>query len=148
MNSREDDGLMHLLHKASQAADALFGQSSNGNSRLTPRQWLVLVNLAKHGSSNQTMLCERTGIDRSTLAEILRRLLVRGLVRRQRSKIDARANVVTLTPAGENSLVAGTAASRQVDAQMLEALPSRERETLLRALRALVSNLSQAKHHE
>jgi DNA-binding MarR family transcriptional regulator len=41
---------------------------------LTPRQLAVLVTVANNEGLSQTGLVDRTGIDRSTLADIVRRL--------------------------------------------------------------------------
>ena len=47
---------------------------------------------------------DRTGIDRSTLADIVARLLARGLIQRKRAKEDGRAYAIKLTPQGARSL--------------------------------------------
>jgi len=48
-----------------------------------------------------------TGIDRSTLAEMVRRMLERGLLSRERTEKDARANAVAITGSGRKALRAG-----------------------------------------
>ena len=82
--------VLHLLHRAGQAADEIFAKEM-GRSDLTPRQYAVLVVLAAHENSSQTDIVNATGIDRSTLADIVKRLVDRGLLARRRSKLDARA---------------------------------------------------------
>ena len=56
------------------------------------------------GDPSQTDLVNATRIDRSTLADVMRRLLKTKLVARQRSKDDARAYKVTITQAGRSKL--------------------------------------------
>ena len=58
---------------------------------LTPRQLAVLVTVAQNEGLSQTGLVDRTGIDRSTLADIVRRMQRKGLLQRRRTKEDARA---------------------------------------------------------
>ena len=59
---------MHLLHRAGQCAADIFALEARA-SGLTPRQFAVLMVVAEEEGLTQTDLVERTGIDRSTLAE-------------------------------------------------------------------------------
>ena len=58
------------------------------------------------GQPSQTDLVNATRIDRSTLADVVRRLLKTQLIARKRSKDDARAYQVTITEAGRAKLAA------------------------------------------
>ena len=60
--------------------------------------------VAEEEGLTQTDLVERTGIDRSTLADIVARLLGRGLIQRRRAKEDARAYAIKLTAQGAKGL--------------------------------------------
>ncbi len=70
-------------------------------NRVTGSQSLVLLALAEKAGVSQTHLVEVTHIDRSTLADIVRRLVKRGVIVRKRSKSDARAYVLNLTEEGK-----------------------------------------------
>ena len=74
---------LHLLHRAGQCADELFA-TNVGTSDLTPRQFAVIKAVEASEEPSQTMLVEKTGIDRSTLADIVRRLVAKGLLQRKR----------------------------------------------------------------
>jgi DNA-binding MarR family transcriptional regulator len=87
---------VHLLHRASQAVEEVFAASVNVEN-LTPRQLAVLVTISQAEGLSQTGIVDRTGIDRSTLADIVRRLQKKGLLQRRRTKEDARAYAVKLT---------------------------------------------------
>jgi DNA-binding MarR family transcriptional regulator len=63
---------IHLLHRASQAVEEAFS-SEIKIERLTPRQLVVLTTVAQNEGLSQTGIVDRTGIDRSTLAELVRR---------------------------------------------------------------------------
>ena len=65
---------IHLLHRAVNRADEIFA-SNVAETNLTPRQYPVLVGIAKHGDLSQSALSEMTGSDRTTLGEVVRRLL-------------------------------------------------------------------------
>jgi DNA-binding MarR family transcriptional regulator len=117
---------LHMLHRASQAADEMFANETTG-ADLTPRQFAVIVDL--------------TGIDRSTLADIVKRLVKRGLLNRRRSRSDARAYVVRLTPEGRSVLIATKPAALRVEERLMEHLPHARRTELIAALEAIIGRL-------
>jgi DNA-binding MarR family transcriptional regulator len=55
-----------------------------GDGDLAPRQHAVLVAVSQNEGLSQTNLVEKTGVDRSTLADIVRRMLKKGLLQRRR----------------------------------------------------------------
>ena len=68
---RLDRSSLHLLHRAGQRAGEVFAREMG--SDLTPRQYAVLASVAKSEGLSQTDLVAATGIDRSTLADVVRR---------------------------------------------------------------------------
>lgn len=70
---------------------------------LTDSQYMVLDALTRHAPCSQTAIVAVTGIDRSTLADIVGRLERKGLVARKRTKEDQRSYAVKLTEAGTNA---------------------------------------------
>jgi DNA-binding MarR family transcriptional regulator len=131
---------IHLLHRAGQCAGDVF-QTEMRTEDLTPRQFAVLVAVSENEGLSQTNLVEMTGIDRSTLADIIRRMLKKGLVQRRRTKEDARAYAVKLTEEGRRILQAAEPMAKKVDATILEALPAPERERFLSDLNMIVEAL-------
>lgn len=113
--------VLHLLHRAGQCADELF-TTIGGADQLTPRQYEVLRTVAISDEPSQTYLVSRTGIDRSTLADIVRRLVERGLLQRSRTRHDARRYVVSLTTAGESALERAGPAVATTNERLLSAL--------------------------
>ena len=110
---------------------------------LTPRQYIVLAALAEHGGVSQTDIVARSGIDRSTLADIMRRLLKQGLLQRRRSKKDSRAYVVTLTDDGRSAFTQAHARARLVDQQLIGLIPPGSRGELVRALQTMIRRPAQ-----
>ena len=106
---------------------------------MTPRQLAVLVTVARTEGLSQTGLVGRTGIDRSTLADIVRRMQKKGLLQRRRAKQDARAYAVRLTAEGRRALRAAEPVAKRVDARILEALPVRQRGQFIDELTAIVA---------
>lgn len=133
---------LHMLHRASQAADEMFANETTG-ADLTPRQFAVLAALETLESASQTQIVELTGIDRSTLADIVKRLVKRGLLNRRRSRSDARAYVVRLTPEGKSVLDTIKPAALRVEERLLEQMPQGRRAELIAALEAIIGRLGQ-----
>jgi DNA-binding MarR family transcriptional regulator len=131
---------IHLLHRAGQCASDIF-QGEMGLGDLTPRQYAVLVAVSQNEGVSQTHLVEKTGVDRSTLADIVRRMLKKGLLQRRRTKDDARAYAVKLTDEGWRVLKAADPLAKRVDDRILAALPGQQRERFLQDLNAIVEAL-------
>ena len=132
---------IHLLHRAGQVAGDVFAAKMS-RSEITPRQYAVLVTVAHNEGLSQTHLVELTGIDRSTLADVVRRMLKKGLLQRRRTKEDARAYAVKLTDEGLKILEKTEVQARHVDNRILEVLPPRQREQFLRDLTTIIEALS------
>lgn len=131
---------IHLLHRAGQCAGEIF-HSEMQDGDLTPRQLAVLTTVAQNEGVSQTVLVDRTGIDRSTLADIVRRMQRKGLLQRRRTKEDARAYAVKLTDEGRRLLRMAEPLAKRVDDRILEALPTRHREQFIDDLLAIVATL-------
>ena len=131
---------VHLLHRAGQCAGDIFAAEMT-SSDLTPRQYAVLVTVSENEGLSQTGLVERTGIDRSTLADVVRRMLKKGLLQRRRTKEDARAYSVKLTEQGWNVLRSTGPMAQRVDERILDVLPGKQREQFVNDLTLIVQEL-------
>ncbi len=108
-----------------------------GPSRLTPRQFAILVTLARRPGLTQTDVVEETGIDRSTVGDMVDRLVRRGLVRRRRSGRDQRANTLAILPAGLKLIREAAPAVDRAQDRIMKPLPAVMREEFIRALRLM-----------
>jgi DNA-binding MarR family transcriptional regulator len=124
----------HLLHRALQLALDIYAEET-GPDAVTQRQYAVLAAVAAHEGLTQTDLVRSTGIDRSTLADLVARMIGKTLLARQRSTADARANTVSLTEAGRAALEAAKPKVAVADARILKLLPTRKRDAFLSVLR-------------
>lgn len=125
----------HLLHRAEQLASDRFHQLVDGS--VTLRQFAVLAAVAEHSGASQSDLVKVTGIDRSTLADMMKALEKRDLVHRTQSSDDARANAVRLTQSGAAVLSATTQHARAADAAILDLLPRTKGKSFLSTLAKL-----------
>lgn len=145
--NRLEKSPLHLLHRAGQCAAELF-QAELGSGDLTPRQFAVLVTVSQNEGLSQTHLVDRTGIDRSTLADIVRRMLKKGLLQRRRTKEDARAYAVKLTDEGWKVLKSADPLSRKVDDRILSSLAAGQRDRFMQDLNAIVQVLGKMQSKE
>ena len=114
---------LHLLHRADQCALNAFYDSIDRQA-LTPRQYVVLSTIGEHGGASQAVLVQRTGIDRSTLSDIVRRLERKGFLERQRREEDARAYAIRLTQAGLDAIARAEPVVRAAEERLLAILPA------------------------
>jgi DNA-binding MarR family transcriptional regulator len=125
--------LLHLLHRAGQRADGLFAQHL-GAQDLTPRQFMVLQAVDENQGLSQVDIMAATGIDRSSVTDLVRRLVKQGLLRRRRQKRDTRLYAVHLTPEGRKALTAGAPAAAAAEEDLLGAVLPGQRQEFLRIL--------------
>ena len=125
---------LDLLHRAGLQADSLFIRNV-GDVRLTPRQYAVLRAVSQENGLSQTAIMAATGIDRSSTAELVRRLVSFGALQRRRTKRDARQYAVRLTPKGRDLVAVGQEAARLADVSLLSRLPLALRSPFLEALK-------------
>jgi DNA-binding MarR family transcriptional regulator len=109
----------HLLHRALQLALDLYA-AEFGPGAITQRQYAVLAAAADHEGATQTDLVRITGIDRSTLADMVARMIAKGLLERERAAHDARANAVRLTEQGREALAQARPKVAAADAKLLK----------------------------
>ncbi len=129
----------HLLRRCQQRAIDLFVDEV-GEDGPTPRQFAILLSVFQNRGVSQTDLVHATGIDRSTLAEILRRLVDRGQIARARTKKDQRANAVEITSEGEAILFSAFEAMERAQARILEGLDSDDRKRAMVVLAQLAGD--------
>ena len=130
----------HLLKRAVQYSVHLY-MDEVGKSGLTHRQFTVLSAVDSNDGKSQTELVKVTGIDRSTLADLVARLMAQGYLQRRRTKEDARTNAIRLTPIGKKTLKAAQAGAEEIDKQMLGYFNATDRRTLMECLGALATEM-------
>lgn len=130
----------HLLRRAQQYAHDLYA-AAVGADGPTPRQFEVLHVVSKNEGLSQTDLVRATGIDRSTLADMIARMLDRGLLSRSRTKEDARANAVSITATGRRMLNSATAGVARAESAALGVLPKAQQGGFMKALSAYADAL-------
>jgi DNA-binding MarR family transcriptional regulator len=128
----------HLLHRALQLALDFHAEAA-GPGALTQRQYTVLTATAAREGLTQNDLVRATGIDRSTLADLVARMLAKGLLVRDRSTTDARANWVRLSAAGQLALASGAGPATGADDRLLARLSPKKRAAFIKTLSVLAA---------
>ncbi|ESQ92731.1 MarR family transcriptional regulator [Asticcacaulis sp. AC460] len=128
----------HLLHRVLQIALDIYNETA-GEGALTQRQFAVLQALDGSEGLSQTDLVKITGIDRSTLADLVARMIAKELLVRERSATDARANLVQLAPAGKTALDEMQPRVLQADEKILSLLSPPKRDSFVKLLRKITA---------
>lgn len=123
----------HLLRRANQYANDLYANEQEAKG-LTQRQLAVLYAVDQQEGVSQTQLVRATGIDRSTLADMIVRMQGKDLLARKRTDEDARANSVRITPTGRRALKSAMPAMMRAEMRVLDILPQRTRTEFIKGL--------------
>ncbi len=129
----------HLIRRSQQRAVDLYFEEVGENS-LTPRQFALLLTVGQNPGLIQTDLVNLSGIDRSTVADMVRRLVKRGLLESRRIARDRRCKALWITGPGQQAVLEAYQCSLRVQDRILAPLPPEHRGAFVRYLR-LVAGL-------
>lgn len=129
----------HLIRLCHQRAVDLFTEEV-GVDGPNPRQFSVLINVFQNPGMSQTALVEASGIDRSTLTEVLKRMIDRGMISKQRAAEDQRTNALFLTETGLSTLEAAFEDADRVQERILAPLRPEDRDLAVGILTALTDD--------
>jgi MarR family transcriptional regulator, transcriptional regulator for hemolysin len=127
--------LTHAAHVLATRMTAAFAEIG-----LTPREYCVLAH-AMGGEYTQIELATLADLDKTTMLNTLDFLEGEGYAERRPSPTDRRARIIAVTPAGADLVAAGHQIADHVHAEVLAALPDRQRAAFTAALETLVSGL-------
>lgn len=125
---------MTLTAKIHRLNQAISDEIAHAGSPLSKTQFLVLSEIAKCQMPSQTEIIAATGIDRSTLADVVRRLIRDGHVSRKRSRDDGRRDELFITEQGMAVLLTAKKCVRAAEKSAL---------SKYRALRALLAEAAE-----
>lgn len=106
---------------------------------MSPRSYCVLAT-ARSGEFTQIELAHAVGLDKTTMVVTIDELEAAGLAERRPSSEDRRAHVIAVTPAGKRKIAKGQEIVDRTHADVLAALPARERKVFVDALTRLVGD--------
>jgi MarR family transcriptional regulator, temperature-dependent positive regulator of motility len=141
------DSASHVLRRLLHLAEDRFAHLSKVNG-LNLRQFAVLAATAQSPGLSQSALVRATGIDRSTLADMMTRLERRGLITRTPSPADARANSVNLTLAGINAVTGSNSHAKAADAAILDLLSEPKQRAFVSTIKRIVKRADEVAERE
>jgi MarR family transcriptional regulator, transcriptional regulator for hemolysin len=106
---------------------------------LSPRGHAVLL-AAMTGAHTQTELARAVGLDKTTMVVTLDELEAAGLAERRPSKVDRRARVIAVTPAGARKVAEAEEIGERIRADVLDALDPDDRDAFMRSLCRLAAD--------
>ncbi|MGN9840398.1 MarR family winged helix-turn-helix transcriptional regulator [Nonomuraea sp. H19] len=106
---------------------------------LTGPQFAVLTAVDNYPGVDQGSLASSVALDRSTMADIVRRLEDNGLIVRHTALHDGRRKLLHLTEAGAQRLREVNRRARELDEQLLKGYSQAERQRMLREITALAA---------
>jgi DNA-binding MarR family transcriptional regulator len=109
-------------------------------SGLNPQHYGVLLLLEEKPPETQAAIADSLGYDRSHLVGLLDELEEQGLVERKRDTADRRRHLVSLTPAGKETLGQLRSIMRRLEKDFLAPLDAAERQALHTLLLRLASH--------
>ena len=130
--------IVQLLRLAASKADKGFATRS-ASIEVTAREYEVLAAVARTDGLSQTDIMADAGIDRSTTAELVGRLVRKSLLQRRRDKTDRRAYRVRLTDRGRAVLATAEPVSRSIETTLLQRLSPLQRSQLVEALKNIIA---------
>jgi len=134
---RLEDVASHLIRRAHFLAEELFSREFAAES-ITPRQKAALVILLQHPGLNQNALSDKLFMDRNTVAEMVRRLVQRGLVLRSPAAEDQRAYELSISPEGAALIDRVLPRDAALEQALLARLPQEYRPLFIKCLRLIV----------
>jgi MarR family transcriptional regulator, temperature-dependent positive regulator of motility len=108
------------------------------SAEVTSPQFAVLYALRAEGNIDQRTLGDRVSLDRSTIAELVARLIDRRLVQRIRDASDARRNRLRLTREGTRTAERLIPRAARMNRLLVSVLSDCEQAELLRMLNLVV----------
>ncbi len=127
----------YLLRRAHFRADMLFDEYMLAED-LTPRQLTLLHAGYQHPGATLVELAELIAMDRNTVAEMLSRMVEKGLLERRPSSTDGRAWSVYPTAAGQERLRQVVPNNDRLTEEIMRPLEPEVRQLFVKCLRVMV----------
>lgn len=123
-----------LLRRCYQRSRSIYTEVL-GRSAPTPRQFAIMIAAYQLEEPTQSRISARTGVDRNTIADIVPRLVKRGLMEKLPMPGDSRAWELRLTKRGRTLVEKLVPLAVEMEEQLLAPLPEELRPVFVQCLR-------------
>lgn len=128
----------YLIRRLHQIHVGLFSEACGGLDLTAVQYAMLSVLFSGGGKFDQLSLSKAVGVDRTSGADVIKRLERRGLIAREPSTEDRRAFVVSITEQGKEVVRQVRPMMEAAQDRLVSPLTSRERETFTRLLRKMI----------
>jgi DNA-binding MarR family transcriptional regulator len=131
-----------LIRRLNQIHLALFFESCKEYA-ITPVQYGLLTTVSERPNLDQISLCAEVGVDRTTMADVLRRLEERGLVKREPKASDGRVKITNITAKGRRIMKEMYESMREAQVRFLAPLDPQKQILFIEMMMQLVEGNNQ-----
>jgi DNA-binding MarR family transcriptional regulator len=129
----------HLIRRAQQAHNRMWVNEVSGE--ITSPQYGILNAILGYPGIDQKSVGEEVGIDKSTVGDVIDRLIEKRLVVAYRDPDDQRRNLLHLSKAGKRAVSDLAPRVLEMNRKLVRALDEREQQRLVMLLEALVDSI-------
>src|SRR5882762_2212994 len=129
-----DKGLGFLVRLLDTRMNVPYEQLTAQND-ITPRQFGVLLTLHQQGTLTLTELAQQIRVDRSTLGEMIKRMVKRSLISKRDNGNDRRSAEVQLAPAGKVVLLKLVTGAAELQTALLAPLAAEDRANFMHCMK-------------
>lgn len=145
---RFDDDLVEvpglLIRRLQQAAVSIFmSETAEVGLDMTPVQFGALTTIRTYPGVDQVTLAGLIAYDKTTIGQVVARLLDKGLIERHTNKQDRRAKQLSITAAGRDALVEMAPRVQRAQVDILSGLSSDEEEVFVTLLKKAVEAVNE-----
>jgi DNA-binding MarR family transcriptional regulator len=131
--------LPYLLNQAAEATSRSFQSVYRARHGMTRTQWRVMAHLGRFGAMTARDVCRLSHVEKTKVSRAVAALQARGWLRRDPSPTDRRAEMLSLTDAGQAVFADLGRAAQDHDRRLRDALGPKQVATLETALRTLIA---------
>lgn len=139
-----EEFLPYLLNQAAEATSHEFQVTYRERHGFTRTQWRVLANLGKFGAMTARDICAISHIEKTKVSRAVGALAQGGLLSRTPSQKDRRAEVLSLTPTGQEVFAELGTLAVGFDERLRDTIGRCEADTLVALLRRLIAHAPDA----
>ena len=121
------------LRKSQQTAERTF--ESMVSKTLLPGHLTIMVLIKNNPNQSQSSVANAAGLDRSSLVPVIQQFEKHGWIIRQKSSVDARANIMNITQKGLNHIDKYLPLTQALEKKIKKQMSAKDYQTLLALLK-------------